>query len=218
VGYVLTIACSHQVGTALGIRRAVDLAVGPDLTWHRVSAGPGAHGHRCYDWALIGLHLTDSDYDRHGGHHALLVRRHRRTGEMAFYRTWTPTPVPLSVLSTVAGRRWTIEEAFQAGKGLAALDEHQVRRWTSRRRWTVLAMLAHAFLAVTAATSTGSTTSTHLNATLIRLTCGETRRLLQALTAPPTPTISPALHWSHWRRRTQARACASHYQRQTLTE
>lgn len=158
---------------------------------------------------MIGLHLTDSDYDRHGGHHALLVRRHRRTGEVAFSRTWTPTPVPLSVLVIVAGRRWTIEEAFQVGKGLAALDEHQVRRWTSWRRWTVLAMLAHAAT---------STTSTSLNATLIRLTCGETRRLLQALTAPPTPTISHALHWSHWRRRTQARARTSHYQRQTLTE
>ena len=38
--------------------------------------------------------------------------------------------------------RWTIEESFQAGKGLAGLDEHQVRRWTSWRRWTLFAMLA----------------------------------------------------------------------------
>src|SRR3954453_5089494 len=28
------------------------------------------------------------------------------------------------------------------------LDEHQVRRWTPWRRWTLLAMLAHALLAV----------------------------------------------------------------------
>jgi hypothetical protein len=27
-------------------------------------------------------------------------------------------------------------------KGLAALDEHQVRRWTSGYRWVTLAMLA----------------------------------------------------------------------------
>jgi hypothetical protein len=33
----------------------------------------------------------------------------------------------------------------QAGKGLAGLDEHQVRRWTSWQRWTVFAMLAHAW-------------------------------------------------------------------------
>ncbi|GAA2238277.1 hypothetical protein GCM10010104_36650 [Streptomyces indiaensis] len=36
---------------------------------------------------------------------------------------------------------------FQAGKGLAGLDEHQVRRYVSWSRWVTLAMLAHAFLA-----------------------------------------------------------------------
>lgn len=41
-----------------------------------------------------------------------------------------------------------MEETFQAGKGLAGLDEHQVRRFTSWSRWVTLAMLAHAFLAV----------------------------------------------------------------------
>jgi len=37
-----------------------------------------------------------------------------------------------------------VEESFQAGKGLAGLDEHQVRRWVSWQRWTLLAMTAHA--------------------------------------------------------------------------
>jgi SRSO17 transposase len=76
----------------------------------------------------------------------LLVRRHRRTGELAFYRCYSPQNVPLRELVRVAGRRWTIEESFQTGKGLAGLDEHQVRRWTSWRRWALLAMLAHALL------------------------------------------------------------------------
>src|SRR6185437_11350120 len=44
------------------------------------------------------------------------------------------------------------EESFQAGKGLAGLDQHQVRRWNSWHHWTTLAMLASAFLAVLAAT------------------------------------------------------------------
>jgi SRSO17 transposase len=52
--------------------------------------------------------------------------------------------VPLATLVRVAGRRWTVEEAFQAAKGLAGLDEHQVRCWTSWHRWVTLAMLAHA--------------------------------------------------------------------------
>jgi SRSO17 transposase len=76
------------------------------------------------------------------------VRRHIRTGELAFYRCHSSEVVPLRELVRVAGRRWAVEESFQAGKGLAGLDEHQVRRWTSWRRWTLLAMLAHALLAV----------------------------------------------------------------------
>jgi hypothetical protein len=56
------------------------------------------------------------------------------------------------MLVQVAGRRWTVEEAFQTGKGLTGLDQHQVRRWTSWHRWTVMAMLAHAFLTVVAST------------------------------------------------------------------
>jgi hypothetical protein len=43
-----------------------------------------------------------------------------------------------------------VEEAFQTGKGLAGLDQHQVRRWRSWYRWATLAMLAHAFLVVAA--------------------------------------------------------------------
>src|SRR3954470_19395077 len=81
----------------------------------------------------------------------LLVRRSRTTGELAFYRCYSPQIVPLRELVRVAGRRWTIEESFQASKGLAGLDEHQVRRWTSWQRWTLLAMLAHALLVVIAA-------------------------------------------------------------------
>jgi len=80
--------------------------------------------------------------------------------------------VPVRELVRVAGRRWAIEEAFQAGKTLTGLDEHQVRRWTSWRRWTVLAMLAHAFLAVTA------NHSRHDHAPTTPLTCGEIRHLL----------------------------------------
>ena len=84
------------------------------------------------------------------GQHRLLVRRNRSTGELAFYRCFTPRPVPLAALVRVAGRRWTIEEPFQTGKGLVGLDQHQVRRWRSWYRWATLAMLAHAFLVVAA--------------------------------------------------------------------
>ncbi|TCM33220.1 hypothetical protein EV648_1311 [Kribbella sp. VKM Ac-2568] len=81
-----------------------------------------------------------------------MIRRNNATGELAYYRCWSPAPVPLRDLVRVAGQRRTIEESFQASKTLTGLDQHQVRRWTSWHRWTVLAMLAHAFLASVAAT------------------------------------------------------------------
>jgi SRSO17 transposase len=227
VGYVVAVAGNHRLTTGIGIRRAVDLAVRPDLRWQRLSAGDGAHGHRWYDWALIDLHPSDGDHDQHDGHHALLIRRNRSTGELAFYRTWTPVPAALQTLVSVAGRRWTIEEAFQTGKHLTGLDEHQVRRWTSWRRWTVLAMLAHAILtvlAVTAASTSSTPSSTsqehgqnHARASaLIPLTRNEVQRLIAALTGPVRPH-EHVMNWSLRRRRTQARARASHYRQQALT-
>jgi SRSO17 transposase len=213
LGYVLAVARSHQVVTGIGSRRAVDLAVRPDLAWQRISAGAGAKGHRWYDWALIDLTDDDSDHDQQGGSHGLLVRRARH-GELAFYRVWTPIPVPISQLVRVAGRRWAIEESFQAGKGLAGLDEHQVRRWTSWRRWTILAMLAHAFLAVTAASHQPFRSDTDSDTQAVIMTCGEVRHLLAALILIPVRAVEHVLAWSRFRQVSAARARASHYARQ----
>jgi len=108
IGYVLAVARDHRVMTGIGVRRAIDLAVRlPARVWARLSAGIGAKGQRWYDWALVDI--TDPDIP---GDHALLIRRSIRTGELAFYRCYTPTPVPLATLVAVAGRRWTIEESF----------------------------------------------------------------------------------------------------------
>jgi SRSO17 transposase len=112
----------------------------PPRAWQKLSAGAGAKGHRFYDRAVI-----DLAEPRPG--HQLLVRCNRTTGEVACYRCWSPAPVPLATLVRIAGSRWRVEETFQAGKGLAGLDEHQVRCFTSRSRWVTLAMLAHVFLA-----------------------------------------------------------------------
>jgi SRSO17 transposase len=83
--------------------------------------------------------------------HSLLVRRSISTGELAFYRCWTPHPVPLSRLITVAGRRWAIEEAFQQAKTHVGLDHYQCRGWRAWHRFSILAMLALAILVATAA-------------------------------------------------------------------
>jgi SRSO17 transposase len=208
VGYVLAVAKNHRVLVGTGRHRAAELVAGlPARAWQRISAGPGAKGHRWYDWALV--EVTEDV----PGQHWLLIRRNPRTGELAFYRAYSPTPVPLAALVAVAGRRWAVEESFQTGKELAALDEHQVRGWTSWHRWTVLAMLAHAFLSVTAAAER----ATPAPAGLIPLTCNEIRHLLTTVVIRPVLDAAHRLHWSRWRRRHQARARASHYRRQAAT-
>jgi SRSO17 transposase len=206
IGYVLAVASNHRVTTPAGTAPAAELASTlPARAWQRHSCGAGAKGHRTYLWARIELSVADAP-----GCHWLLIRRNARSGELAFYRAHSPRPVPLAVLARVAGRRWTIEESFQTGKELAGLDEHQVRRWTSWHRWTVLAMLAHAFLAVTAARE-------HARAAppegLIPLTLNEIRRLLMRLLSRTEPDLTHALRWSLWRRRHQATARDCHYRR-----
>jgi len=140
----------------------------------------------------------------------LLIRRNDATGELAYLRCYSPRPVPLRTLVTVAGQRWRIDESFQAAKGLVGLDQHQVRRWTSWHRWTTLAMLAHAFLAVATAIERYTAPAP---AGLITLTVNEFRRLIDALLLATNYTVATLLAWSRWRRRHQYRARLSHYRR-----
>ena len=210
VSYVLAIGCNRRVPTAAGLQRADTLAAGlPRGGWARLSAGDGAKGPRLYDWARIALISTDT------GCRWLLIRRHPRTGELAYFHCYAPRGVTLAALVRVAGRRWTVEESFQASKGLAGLDEHQLRRWLPWRRWTLLAMLAYALLAAITAAERDDHPPTH---GLIALTCNEVCRLLNALIPRPAHMIADPESWSHWRRRHQHRARTSHYRRRTAPE
>jgi hypothetical protein len=102
------------------------------------------------------------------------------------------------------------QEDFQACKGLAALDEHQVRRWTSWYRWATLAMLALAFLTIAALAEHAQPPPPRL----IPLTRNKIARLAAALIIRPARDTGHLLHWSAWRRRHQHTARACHYQRQ----
>jgi SRSO17 transposase len=208
LGYVLAIAANRRVPTHAGRLRVDALpALIPTHAWQRHSAGAGAHGPRLYSWAWFRL-LAENDNDT--GTHHLLIRRNDITGEHAYLRCYSPRPVPLRTLVAVAGQRWRIEESFQTAKGLTGLDQHQVRRWQSWHRWTTLAMLAHAFLAV--ATAIERDTQPTPNG-LITLTVNEFRRLFDALLLATHHTITSLLAWSRWRRRHQYRARLSHYRR-----
>jgi SRSO17 transposase len=199
VGYVLAVACDHPVRAGGATQRADALLTRvPARAWQQVSCGTGAKGHRLYDWAFIRLDHHGPAPGGQAGQHWLMVRRNQRTGELAFYRCFTPRPVPLAILVKVAGRRWTIEERFQTGKGLVGLDQHQVRRWRSWYRWVTLAMLAHAFLVVAAVIDHGRQPPP---SRLIPLTCNELQHLFAALVARPASDTAHRLRWSVWRRR-----------------
>jgi len=223
LGYVLAVSCTHRIPAFPGGRRRLRAdhiaAALPRACWQRVSAGTGSKGPRWYDWAWISAH-------RRG--HTLLIRR-GSDGTLAFYRCWSPAPVPLATLVRVAGTRWSIEEQFQAAKSQVGLDHYQVRTWTGWHRFTTLAMLALAFLMACAATAAPPPADPWHHAHTpepIALTAAEIRRLFNGLvTGPlrgrltaPARAISQIQHWSTWRRRHQGQARQSHYQRRLTTE
>ena len=208
LGYVLAVSANRRVPTPAGPIRVDRLPAHlPKRAWQKHSAGAGSHGHRYYAWAWIAL-LPEDDTDT--GEHYLLIRRNDATGELAYLRCYSPRPTTLHTLVKVAGQRWRIEESFQAAKGLTGIDQHQVRRWTSWHRWTTLAMLAHAFLAVATATERDTQPAP---TGLITLTVNEFRRLFDALLLLTKHTLTSLLAWSRWRRQHQHRARLSHYRR-----
>ena len=207
VGYVLAVACSHRVATGAGASRADALAAMlPRSAWQRYSAGPGAKGHRCYDWAWIGIEPAPPRVPL-----AADPPQHHAPASWRSTAATRPAPSRWPPWSRSPGRRWAVEEDFQAAKGLAGLDEHQVRRWNSWYRWTTLAMLAAAFLTITAAAEHARSPAPGGQ---IPLTRNEIGRLLATLIIRPAPGTWHRLRWSAWRRRHQHRARTSHYQRQ----
>jgi len=206
VGYVLAVATSHRVTTGAGACQAGPLARRlPRRAWQRYPAGEGAKGHRYYDWAWVAIDPGKT------GHRWLLIRRSRRTSELAFYRCYSPRHIPLPALVKIAGIRWTTEENFQAAKGLTGLDEHQVRRWACWYWWTTLAMLVLVFLTIAAATEH---TRHPPPAGQIPPTRNEIATLFGTLIIKPARDTGHRLRWSAWRRRHQHSAKTCHYQRQ----
>ena len=218
LNYVMAVSCDTQIPTPKGKIRADTLAKQiPRRGWQTLSAGNGSKGERLYHWAYTSINPAASGDDRNSQprqHRWLLIRRNPHTGQLAYFLCHATRPVSLHTLVRVAGTRWRIEENFQAGKGCAGLDEHQVRTWTSWHRWTTLAMLAHAFLAVTAAhhrPQTPPAPATNDDEAMIPLTCNEIRHIRATLTRPRHTTVH-ITRWHRYRRRHQHRARRCHYQ------
>jgi SRSO17 transposase len=150
---VLAVKCTEPLRRAHGSAptTAEQLAARvPAEQWVACSAGHGAKGRRLYDWARVELATPAAA----GRARWLLVRRSRADGELAFYTCFAPASTSLVGLVRVAGIRWAIEESFQTAKGQVGLDHYEVRRWPGWYRHITLALLAHAFLAVTRAQAT----------------------------------------------------------------
>lgn len=71
--------------------------------------------------------------------------------ELAYYLCCAPTTTTDDELIRVAGAQWAVKECFQTAKTEVGLDHYQVRRYDAWYRHITLAMLAHAYLSVTAA-------------------------------------------------------------------
>lgn len=148
VGYVLAVPRNQTIGLGSGTARADTLTTqAPEHAWKRPSAGEGSKGPRLYDWARATLPAGDE----HRGRWLLIRRSITDPEELAFYLCAGPPDTTLDALVRVAGTRWAIEECFQQAKTETGLDHYQVRRFQPWYRHVTLAMLAHAFLAVTAA-------------------------------------------------------------------
>jgi SRSO17 transposase len=239
LAYVVAVPANRQVTLPDRQRRTCADAVKlvPTSAWARMRTGTSTKGAKDYDWALLAVTEDDAPTEpstprprpsnRPGeqpgepsqkagehprGHSVLLVRRHRYTRVLAFFRAWTPGPVSLTDLVAVVCARWHIEEDFQLAKRTTGLDQGQVRTWTSWHRWSAAALTAYAFLVIAALLEH---TTAHAAAAdppeLVPVSVPELQHLFAATVLPaPRHDRVHVQHWSHWRRHHQARARSCH--------
>lgn len=148
--FVLTVPSNETLwysGFAQVTAKRIAASLEPDA-WQRLSAGEGEKGPRLYDWARAPLfRMAEPEWE-----HWLLARRNiDDPADVAYFVVFAPAGTSLEELVRVAGRRWTIETAFEGAKQEAGLDEYEVRSWTGWYRHVTLSLLAYAFLAVTRA-------------------------------------------------------------------
>ena len=211
--YVLRVPSNFMITLAAGAKltcaEAVTALLKHPRRWEVRSAGRGSKGERWYAWTWL---ATASP------RHHLLIRRHLRTGELAFHYCFVPDGQLLTKarLIRAAGLRWPVEEDFEFGKDCFGLDQCQARLYAAIARHAVLVMAALAICAVTAAllkdrTDTQAPPPVRADQPppaepgMIPLTIPEIKRLLAALTTRPLPRWL-VIHWDAWTRRHQARS------------
>ena len=186
-GYVLAVARSHRRSPpAPAPVRADKLAAAlPRSAWQRYSAGPGAKGHRYYDWAWISIEPAPARAPL-----AADPPQHR-----------APANWPSTAATHPGPSRWPPWSRSPAAAGPWRRTSRPARAWpgwtstrsaagTSWYRWTTLAMLAAAFLTITAAAEHARHPAPDGQ---IPLTRNEIARLLATLIIQPsTRHLAPA--------------------------
>ena len=113
--YVLRVPSNFMItlaaGTKLTCAEAVKALLKDKRRWEVRSAGSGSKGERWYAWAWL---ATAS------ARHHLLIRRHLKTGELAFCYCWVPEGQILTKtrLIRAAGLRWHSRRRFRVRQGL----------------------------------------------------------------------------------------------------
>jgi len=151
--YVLAVSSNHPLWHDGAQERADEIvATLTSAAWATLSCGAGSKGERLYDWAWMQL-----PYETAAGMRSwLLVRRSlSEPTELAYFRVFGPAGTSVEEMVRAAGRRWAIEESFEAAKETVGLDQYEVRTWTAWYRHITLALLAHAYLEVTRLHVTG---------------------------------------------------------------
>jgi SRSO17 transposase len=152
--YLLTIRSNDELAADLdgGVGRHQPRQLArllPARAWRRLSAGAGTKGERLYDWARLRLvRPRQVGGEAPAGEHWLLVRRSiADPADLAYFVAFAPSGLRLVDLARVAGRRWLVEECFEAAKQEVGLADYEVRSWRGWHRHVTLAMLALALLA-----------------------------------------------------------------------
>src|SRR4051794_37908348 len=114
-----------------------------------LGAGAGTKGERLFDWARVRLFPPPAaGGDAPPRERWLLVRRSiTDPADLAYFVVFAPAGRRLLDLARAAGRRWLVEECFEAAKQEVGLADYEVRSWRGWHRHVTLAMLALALLA-----------------------------------------------------------------------
>jgi SRSO17 transposase len=152
--YALTVSAKQAVVVGFTQHQArILVAAQPAGAWERRRCGDGSKGPRFYDWLALPVnHPYDTQWQRW-----LVARRGLAAPDdprsVAYFLVFAPAQTCLPTMAQVIGERWGIERAFEESKGAVGLDQYEVRSWPGWYRHITLAMWAHAFLAVTRATT-----------------------------------------------------------------